>query len=246
MEDKNRQRDPERIERELAETRESIDSTVEELGERLAPSQLVDDAKNYVKETAMRGANTLWSRVNENAVPLAMIGGGLMWMMRSDGRGSHAYGPRAGGTYGARAGATAGHLTDRVRETASDLGEKASEMGESAMHATRRVQEQARNRFDQMREEQPLLLGLASLALGAVVGGLIPTTRREEELLGETRDQVVEAAAEAARTKAEQARRALEDEAQESQRARGGDGSERQGGGREQGARSPQPSGAPR
>src|SRR5690606_41974167 len=73
-------REPAEIERDIAQTREAIDSTVDELGQRRAPSQLMDDAKSYVKETAKRRANSLWSTLSDNCIPLLLIGGGMVWM----------------------------------------------------------------------------------------------------------------------------------------------------------------------
>ena len=44
--------------------------------------------------------------------------------------------------------------------------------------------------------DTPLAVGLSFAALGALVGVLLPHTRREDQLLGERSDQVVEAAKE--------------------------------------------------
>ena len=228
-------RDPVEIEREIAVTRESIDSTVEELGDRLTPSQLVDDAKEFVKEKAMRGANTAWARVNENAMPLALIGSGVIWMMRSGDRSGNGFAARhpARSYRGTQPfGSTQREgITDRMRDAASDVteraSEKASELTESARDAGHELRENMRSRFESMREEQPLLLGLASLALGALIGGLLPSTRREEELLGEARDQVVQAAAETVREKSDQARESIEETKQREEGGRGGDGAAR-------------------
>ncbi|HYD99934.1 MAG TPA: DUF3618 domain-containing protein [Alphaproteobacteria bacterium] len=47
--------------------------------------------------------------------------------------------------------------------------------------------------------EQPFLVGLAGFAAGMVVAMMLPATRRESELLGETRDEVLNRAKEAGR-----------------------------------------------
>ena len=41
-------------------------------------------------------------------------------------------------------------------------------------------------------EEYPLAVGIGFAALGALIGVLLPRTRREDELLGEQSDQLVE------------------------------------------------------
>ena len=42
-------------------------------------------------------------------------------------------------------------------------------------------------------EEYPLAVGIGFAALGAVIGVLLPRTRREDELLGEQSDQLIKA-----------------------------------------------------
>lgn len=210
-------REPAEIERDIAETRQAIDSTVGELGQRLAPSQLVEDARTYVKETAVRGVNSVWTRMSDNAVPLGLIGGGVAWMLatRRSGNGyafdeeSYESGPglRERASEAAASGAErAREVAERVRERSHELRERGAELGEQAQARVHR----ARQSLDTMRSEQPLLLGIAALACGAIVGGLIPPTRREDRLVGEVRDQVVGAAAEKGAEKVEEVRQAAE------------------------------------
>lgn len=105
------------------------------------------------------------------------------------------------------AASSAGHkvadVAGNVREHASDLGhrtrEKASDLGyrtrEKASELKYRTQYQARRAqtgFWQMMEENPLAVGVATLALGVLAGLSLPSTRREDELLGETRDRMVD------------------------------------------------------
>jgi len=239
-------RSPEAIEREIAQTRASIDTTVGELGERLRPSQLADDARSYVRETARRSASNAWSSVSstvrDNAVPFALVGGGLAWYMAARrGNGSHrgfasgydegyraASGHRVGAgtdwqgseqgltsSVGAavqgakeRAGEIASHAAERAREATGQIYERGAELGSRAQQQVQRQVYRARWQLDLMRAERPLVLGVAALALGAIAGAGLPSTRREDELLGETRDQVVGAAAQAGRETVEQVRQA--------------------------------------
>jgi len=105
------------------------------------------------------------------------------------------------------AASTAGHkvadVAESVKERASDLGhrtrEKASELGgltrEKASelgHQTRYQARRAQTGFWQMMEENPLAVGVATLTLGILGGLALPSTRKEDELLGETRDRVVD------------------------------------------------------
>src|SRR5574338_769146 len=265
------ERSPEESEREIAGTRAAIDSTVEELGERLGPSHLMEEARSYVRDTASRGASSAWetmsSTVRDNAVPLALIGSGVAWWMMSRRNGDgydYEYGeygayegdygepryPRTSG-YGAgtgvetspsyyaqepgreqspgmtekaserasRTGEKVGELASRTAERARDVSHRLRERSAGVGGAAQQQMQRARETVSSMSDEQPLLLGVASFAFGALVGGLLPITRRENQLLGHARDQVVETAAEAGREKVEEVRHAAEEAARRQQQA---------------------------
>jgi hypothetical protein len=54
--------------------------------------------------------------------------------------------------------------------------------------------ERTGSRAIEVSERNPLAVGLFAFAAGAVVALLLPPTRRENELLGQTRDRLVESA----------------------------------------------------
>ena len=85
---------------------------------------------------------------------------------------------------------------DRVAEVAGAARERASELGWQAREQARYRTRQARVGFWETMEERPLALGAAAIALGVVAGLMIPSTRKEDELMGETRDRLVERAKE--------------------------------------------------
>ena len=234
----NEPREPAEIERDIEETRLAIDTTVGELGQRLAPRQLVDEARTYVKETAVRGMNSMWTRMSDNAVPLGLIGGGMLWMLASR-RGRHdgaayAYDERYEGAHGregaweerrwqggesgngarerlAQAGDRAREMGSQLRERGHEWREHGAELGHRARESARERMDRARHGLETMRSDQPLLLALACVAAGALIGSLIPSTRREDAMIGEQRDRLVEAGAE----KVEQVREAAASKARE-------------------------------
>jgi hypothetical protein len=79
-------------------------------------------------------------------------------------------------------------LTEKVKEQASELGGRVQE-------GTRK----ARLGFWQLLEERPLVVGAATLAVGLLAGLSIPSTDVEDELMGETRDQLLDTAKETGR-----------------------------------------------
>lgn len=85
-----------------------------------------------------------------------------------------------------------------TRDQAQHIGERVSQIAhdtrDQAEHYTRAAQRQyqrARHKAKSVIEEQPLLLGVLGLALGATLGALLPSTRKEDELMGETRDDLL-------------------------------------------------------
>lgn len=88
----------------------------------------------------------------------------------------------------------ASHLSHSARERASELSHSARELGQSARERAHRVQHGSQR----MLREQPLMLAAAGLAAGALIGALLPRTRREEEMMGPIRDRLIERAREEA------------------------------------------------
>jgi hypothetical protein len=60
-------------------------------------------------------------------------------------------------------------------------------------------------------QETPLALGALALGIGAAVGFAMPGTSKEDELMGETRDNLVEQGKQSVREKRERAQSAIEE-----------------------------------
>lgn len=81
------------------------------------------------------------------------------------------------------AGSAYGAVTDVAGRTYEKVGNLSS---------------QAREQYDYYIEENPLAIGAVALAVGAAIGLSIPSTRYEGQLVGETRDNLLSKAQEAA------------------------------------------------
>jgi hypothetical protein len=91
-----------------------------------------------------------------------------------------------------RAKERASYLGDRTRERASNLGHRVTDEASELRYRARSQARRAKTGFWQMLEENPLMVGAATLALGVIAGLSIPSTRKEDELMGETRDRLVD------------------------------------------------------
>lgn len=108
--------------------------------------------------------------------------------------------------YATRAKDYASDVTSRAREYAGDASERASEYVDraqeyagEAMGTVQRRGRQAQNELQRMMNDNPLLVGAGALALGAVIGMALPETERENEWMGEARNQVFDRAQHMAR-----------------------------------------------
>jgi len=93
---------------------------------------------------------------------------------------------------------TASNVASTVSDTASSV---ASTVSDTASNVVDRAQYQAQrveDRFENTLQENPLALGAIALALGTAVGLALPQTERENQLMGEARDTLVERAQEVA------------------------------------------------
>jgi hypothetical protein len=83
-----------------------------------------------------------------------------------------------------------------AKEAMAGAKERVVDATASARERTRYQARQAQMGFWQSMEERPLAIGAAALALGVVAGLMAPSTRKEDELMGETRDRLMERARE--------------------------------------------------
>lgn len=161
-----RGRSPEEIEREIEATRERMSRDIDELGERLSPSNLKRQAKDAITgkaqdiahnvgESARHTGFRMMDFIQENTSLVAAMGLGAVWLIQQrnkseisgDRMARFAYtGPerRREGLVGKIAD-RAGQVRDTVRESvssaASAVGERASDLGTQAGELTGRARE---------------------------------------------------------------------------------------------------------
>jgi ElaB/YqjD/DUF883 family membrane-anchored ribosome-binding protein len=219
------ERSPEDIERDIERTRSRMSRNIDELGDRLKPSNLKEEAKSAIKdaaqgavsnvgEQARRTSSRLVEVIRENPLPVIAVGAGVTWLLtqrsRSDVSGNrmarYAYtGPerRQGNGIKDKVGGAVGGVKDSVSEAAGGVAERAGELKQQAGERLEDWGNQARSQSQRLKtnlqhaaEENPLALAIGAAVVGLALGMLLPETERENELMGPARDQLVDRAEE--------------------------------------------------
>lgn len=259
---------PEQVQRRVQDDRARIDKTLDAIGDRFSPGQLLDQAVGYVRTGGKDIGQRLAESFKENPYPLVLTGVGLAWLMVSSVR-RNGNGHGADSAYpttarerrriaelrddaASRAQAAAadvrreigeaesrfqervteakaralsvqrqaeetyesfsqrvGEYMDRAEQMAADMRTRAyaarDRAGRAFSSGARSVREGRRDAQEKAQEiyfSEPLIVGAVSLAAGALLGALIPSTRFERDTFGEygemAREQVEETASEIA------------------------------------------------
>jgi hypothetical protein len=202
------------IRAEIEETREEMGGTLNELGDRLEPGNLVQEAKDNVRdatigrveETARGMSDMVMDTIKRNPIPAAMAGAGLalLWMNRSNGNGTdrsgnyRAYG--YGGQYdrygqggpgiSQKAGEVAGTVGDTVGGAVGSVKEGAGEAVSTVAQGATQAVDDVGWRLDRFMQANPLAMGAIAVGAGALAGTIIPETPQEQEFLGDASRQV--------------------------------------------------------
>ena len=208
----------EQLRAEIEDTRADMTQTINEIQERLSPEYLVDQVKETVRDAtigkvervvgqvgetlsevtepalAMAGragnaikevGTTVADKLYKNPIPVALIGLGVGMLVIRNFRGpSYGSSPRRS----LQVKETASDLASRSTDALSNLGSKAKD-GASAVTT----------RFERMMHENPLAVGAVAVAAGTAIGLMLPSTRLENEYIGETGERLVEKAEDVAR-----------------------------------------------
>lgn len=207
--DAEARKDPQTLEREIDQKRSDISHLVEALENKLSPGQLIDQALAYAKGNGGEFFSNLGTTLKANPVPTVLTSVGLVWLMLGQNRRpvTQRHGPGLGERLdgaGQRLHAARQHLGQRVdslHERASQAGhglvdglshggEQLSARMHDASDALQRQGQHLRGSLQHLLQEQPLALAAVGVALGAVVGAALPSTRTEDRLLGDTSDRL--------------------------------------------------------
>lgn len=181
---------PEEEESMMAEARERATSMAEEAGEWA--SDVAEDAREWVDEATDR-VSEMTGQTRERAA-------------------------QARTSAEERASSVADTARERGAEMRESLAESAHEAEARARRARQKMEWQARYRarrarrtFVETMNENPLAVGVAALAAGALVGLVLPGTEKEDELMGPQRDRLLHEARMTAEETAERVQSVVEE-----------------------------------
>jgi ElaB/YqjD/DUF883 family membrane-anchored ribosome-binding protein len=195
-------RSPEEIEREIEQTRTRMSQNIDELGDRLRPESLKQDAKEAIRNAAQdavsnvgdqarRTGSRLVDVIRENPLPVIAVGAGVTWLLTQrsssdisgDRMARYAYtGPERrqgeGWQHGSgireRVGGAVSGVKEKVSEKASGLAGRASELASGTQERVGDLRGQARLRTQRVKTnlEHTAEESPLMLAVGAAVVGL--------------------------------------------------------------------------
>ncbi|MGQ9426266.1 DUF3618 domain-containing protein [Gilvimarinus sp. F26214L] len=217
-------KDPSQLEREVDEQRREIGDTIHALEEKFSSREVFNQASGYLREHGGDFARSLSNSVKANPLPVALTAVGVLWMMvgqrpstrmpsySSDssehssskmaglkdkgaqlkGKGSAARERMSAGAHDlrSRAGATGRNLRDKVSGAREGLSH--------SMEGARGSLGNARGSFEHYLREQPMAVGALGIALGALVGAVLPRTQMEDRTFGDVGEQARSKAADLA------------------------------------------------
>jgi len=218
---------PEEIEREIEATRSRLSRVIDELGNKLSPQNLKEEAKSAIKDAAQGAVSNVGEQarrtgfrlvevIRENPLPVIAVGAGVTWLLTqrsgSDVSGNrmarYAYTGaerRQGGSWQSgikeKVGGVVSEAKDTISETASGVAGRAGELKDRAGERiddlsgeARRQSRRIKTNLEHAAEANPLFVGLGAAIVGLALGMLLPGTERENELMGSTRDELVDRA----------------------------------------------------
>jgi Protein of unknown function (DUF3618) len=200
------------IRAEIEETRLEMGGTLNELGDRLEPAHLVEQAKENVREatigrveeTAKGISDMVMETIKRNPIPAAMAGAGLalLWANRSQGtqgnvpyRSGYGYQSRPASMYETEG--NGGGIGSKAQEAASTVSGAVGSAAEGAQQVTGEVIDRAGEtaqqvgwKLESFMQANPLAVGAIAIGAGALIGSIVPETSKEREVLGDASRQV--------------------------------------------------------
>jgi hypothetical protein len=112
---------------------------------------------------------------------------------------------------GERARHVAAGAGDRARHVVDDMGTRTRQYASRASMQVSDASRRAGTQLSYWMDRNPLAVGAAAMVLGAAVGMALPESRREQQLMGETRDRLIDRAQNLAGDAMDRAKQTVQD-----------------------------------
>ena len=203
--------EPEEIQRDIERTRERMSSNIDELGDRLSPDNLKNQAREAISgkaqdvvsnvgDQARQTGSRVVDFITQNPLPVAAVSLGAIWLFSPRNRsevsgdrmarfaytGPERREPDGRPSLGRRLADRAEHMKEKVSDATSHAGERASERAGELKERAR----EASGGFERMMQDNPLAVAVGAAVIGVALGLLLPETEREREMLGPARDRL--------------------------------------------------------
>ena len=225
------------LEHEAEAIRSRVADTAESLKAKLTPGQIIDELTSVFSGSGGSDAlSNLKLQVQENPLPLVMVGTGLAWLMfgkgpnpaarQSEPDQAYVYGDwmETPGRRKAQSDddASVGEdmmsvMSDKASSVAEGAADMVSSIGEAVRGTAKDLQRKAgdsgqvmQGGFQTILAQDPFVLAALGVALGTAIGAALPRTELEDETLGAMGDQLRTAAGETLTAGVEQATEAAE------------------------------------
>ena len=176
-------RDPEQLERTAEQIRADLDRTLDALERKLSPSEWFDRSLDYLRDHSGQWSRNVGETARRNPVPIVLAIAGIGWIVAAT---LSSRNRLHDDTYGDES-----PYADRPPPRArfyDGVGNRFARAADATRERTRRTRSQVVSTI----ERQPILLGGLAVAVGALLGALLPATEYEDKVVGQIRDRAVE------------------------------------------------------
>jgi hypothetical protein len=187
----------EQLERTADRIRADLDRTLDALERRLAPGQLLDRSLAYLRDHGGEMLQSVGDSVRRNPVPILLTVAGLGWLIVSAVRTRESIDVTIGDEYPAGEddeAALGESFDDELDDEPAYAEATARSRFYGGIEAARARTRRAQYRVVSAVEERPFLFGGLAVAIGALIGAVIPSTQYEDKVVGQVRDRAVERA----------------------------------------------------
>lgn len=193
------------LERDINLQRDHIGSLLDALESKLSPGEMFERVIGYGKGGGREFASNLGDTVKANPLPTLLTAAGLMWLYAGKDNAPSSYQADWQAGYGSADAhddaSDEGGLRQRARDAREGMSAKmgdakarAGDTAHDAMDSARQRARQASDGFHHMLEDNPMAVGAMGIAVGAMLGAMLPSTHKEDELLGDTSDELTDEA----------------------------------------------------